>query len=222
VPVVEFARFKPSILTGKNQRGHYMGVSTIILVLLAFVFGLVLGILWVWWFFKRRRKPAPDDVLDEPALAGEIGLRLAGTPADGSDAADGPPPKKVIWIDAGDEVLVHLDSTRVKITGRTLLVSVDLETDQTGRAPVIVAFAISDGTDAAGLVATTDEVPHGHPLLASRWGASVRASVWNSLLGIVEDNAARKGLAAASITALQGQLQLGADAPLHLGPRKAG
>jgi hypothetical protein len=198
-----------------------MLVSTFILVLLAFLLGLILGIVCFWWFLKRRKKP-PKDLVDEPALAEEIGIRLAGTPADGSEQAQGPPPKKVIWVDAGDEVLVHLDSTRVKVAGRTLLVSVDLETDQTGRAPVIVAFAISDGTDAAGLVATADEVPHGHPLLASRWGASVRASVWASLLGIVEDNAARKGLAAASISALRGQLQLGADAPLHLGPRKAG
>src|SRR5688572_6890010 len=99
-----------------------MGVSTYILALAAFVFGLILGILWVWLYLKQRPKAsvpddlaaAADDVLDEPALASEIGIRLTGTPADGSDLPEGPSPQKVIWVDAGDEVLVHLDSTRVR------------------------------------------------------------------------------------------------------------
>lgn len=197
-----------------------MATSTLILLLVVFFLGLLLGFLLFLFFFKKRRLRDPD-VLNESSLAGEIGIRLAGTPADGS-APEGPVSQKVIWVDGGDEALVHLDSTRVRIAGRTLLVSVDLETDQTGRAPVIVAFALSDGKDAAGLVATTDEVPHGHPLLASRWGACVRASVWNSLLEIVEDHASKKGLVAASITALQGQIHVGADAPLNVRPQKAG
>ena len=197
-----------------------MATSTLILLLVAFFLGLLLGLLFFLFFFKKRRTPDPD-VLDESSLADEIGIRLAGTPADGSAATEGPTPQKVIWVDGGDEALVHLDSTRVRISGRTLLVSVDLETDQTGRAPVIVAFALSDGKDSAGLIATTDEVPYGHPLLASRWGPCVRASVWNSLLGIVEDHAAKKGLVAASITALQGQIHVGADAPLNVRPQKA-
>jgi len=203
-----------------------MATSTLILLLVVFLIGLILGFLIFLFFFRKRKPPEPDlvpdpDVFDESSLAGEIGIRLAGTPADGSAPAEGPAPQKVIWVDGGDEALVHLDSTRVRISGRTLLVSIDLETDQTGRAPVIVAFALSDGKDGASLVVTTDEVPHGHPLLASRWGACVRASVWNSLLGIVEDHAAVKGLAAASITAQQGQLHVGADAPLNVRPRKA-
>jgi hypothetical protein len=207
-----------------------MGSSEIILLLAAFLIGLIIGILWFWLYFKKPKHPTPaepvmpdtTDTLDEPALAGEIGIRLAGTPADGSDQPEGPAPQKVIWVDAGDEVLVHLDSTRVKIAGRTLLVSVDLECEQTGRAPVIVAFAIGDGSDEAGLVATSDEVPHGNPILASRWGAAVTASVWNSLLGIAEDRATKRGLAAASITAVGGQLHIGAEAPLKVGPRKVG
>lgn len=200
-----------------------MATFTLILLLTVFFLGLLVGFLFFLFIFKKPKPKPPDpDLLNESSLAGEIGIRLAGTPADGSALPEGPTPQKVIWVDAGDEALVHLDSTSVRISGKTLLVSVDLETDQTGRAPVIVAFALTDGSDGAGLVATTDEVPHGHPLLASRWGSCVRASVWNSLLGIAEDHAAKKGLVAASITALQGQIRVGADAPLNVRPRKAG
>lgn len=173
-------------------------------------------------YFPEDTLPPDPDLLDETSLAAEIGLRLAGTPADGSALPEGPTPTRVIWVDAGDEALVHLDSMRVRISGRTLVVSIDLETDQTGKAPVIVAFALGGDKDEAGLVATTDEVPYGNSLLASRWGACVRASVWNSLLGIAEDHADKKGLVAASITAQQGQIRVGADAPLNVRPRKAG
>lgn len=199
-----------------------MHVSTALALLVFFALGFLFGALWVW--LSRRRKPRfrHPDRFNEPALATEIGVRLAGSPADGSEAAEGAPPNKVIWVDAGDEVLVHLDSTRVKFAGQTLLVSVDLETDQTGRAPVIVAFALGSPSDKAGLVATTDEVPHGHPLLVSRWGPAVRASVWNSLLGMAEDHATERRLAATGITAQAGRLVIGVGEPLRVAPRRAG
>ncbi len=77
--------------------------------------------------------PGIPDHLDGPAIAGYLTTRLAGTPADGS-VAPGPTPGKVVWVDGGDEVLVHLDSTSTQIVGQTVLVSIDLESDQTGRA----------------------------------------------------------------------------------------
>jgi hypothetical protein len=39
-------------------------------------------------------------------------------------------------VDAADEVLVHLDSIQVRFLDRMIVVSVDLETDQTSRAPL--------------------------------------------------------------------------------------
>jgi hypothetical protein len=86
--------------------------------------------------------------------------------------------KAVIWVDRGDEVLVHLDSVRVKIADRLLLMSVDLETDQTGRTPLIAAFALGDDKDPAGLVAVTDDLPRGNGVLASRWGKILQEALW--------------------------------------------
>jgi hypothetical protein len=91
-----------------------------------------------------------------------------------------------------------------------LLLSVDLETDQTGRTPLVVALALGNADDPAGLVATTDELPHGNGLLASRWGKPLQDAVWASLLGLATDHAEERGLAPQSITASAGTLQLSA------------
>jgi hypothetical protein len=151
------------------------------------------------------------DRLDETALGAEVGVRLAGAPADGTD----PPeqiPDKVIWVDKGDEVLVHLDSITTRVLDRMLLVSVDLETDQTGRATLVVPFAVGGGGDPAGLIAVTDELPRGNGLLASRWGEAVQAAVWATLLGIASDHAKERASSPLGITAFRGALNL------HAGP----
>jgi hypothetical protein len=137
--------------------------------------------------------------------------RLGGTPADGSAPA-AQPPNKVIWVDQGDEVLVHLDSVRTRTLDRMLLVSVDLETDQTGRTTLVVPLALGNANDPAGLVAVTDQYPRGNGLLASRWGESVQAAVWSTVLGIARDHAAERGAAPAGISAAAGAITL------HAGP----
>jgi hypothetical protein len=60
---------------------------------------------------------------DEAALAAELRARLVGTPADGSAAAPAATVNQVIWVDAGDEVLVHLDSIKVRLLARAIVVS---------------------------------------------------------------------------------------------------
>src|ERR1043165_5920410 len=130
--------------------------------------------------------PAIPDRLDESALAGTIAVRLGGLPADGSKPP-AQPPSKVIWVDQGDELLVHLDSIQTRIMDRMLLVSVDVETDQTGRTSLVVPFALGNATDPAGLVAVTDHYPRGNGLLASRWGEAVQAAVWSTVLGIAKE-----------------------------------
>src|SRR5438046_2318803 len=55
--------------------------------------------------------PKIPDQLDEATLANTISVRLGGTPADGS-AAPAQAPTKAIWVEQGDEVLIHLDSIR--------------------------------------------------------------------------------------------------------------
>jgi len=159
--------------------------------------------------------PSIPDQLGESALASELSTRLAGKPADGS-AAPATTPTKVIWVDQGDEVLVHLDSMAVRIMDRIVLVSVDLETDQTGRTPLIVSFSVGGDNDPAGLVSVTDEFPRGNGLLASRWGRALQAAAWASVLGIANDHAAERGLAPLGIVAASGTLSLKAGPPLKV------
>jgi hypothetical protein len=123
-------------------------------------------------------------------------------------------PNKVIWIDHGNEVLVHLDSTTVKILDRMVLVSVDLETDQTGRTPLVCSFAVGGVGELGGLVATTDDVPHGLGSLASCWGKPLQTAVWSSLIGLANDHATERSLAPRGLAAMAGNLHLDAGHPL--------
>jgi|SRR5215831_17605647 len=155
--------------------------------------------------------------LDAKTLAGELSLRLVGQPADGSrtPTLSTGTLQQVVWVDAGDEVLVHLDSVAVRIAGRTVLVSIDLETDQTGRTPLIVSLALSSGNDAAGLLAVTDELPRGDGLLAARWGPQLQAAVWASILGIAQDFGAQQGAVPRALNVVDGGLNLQAGPPLQ-------
>jgi len=199
--------------------------ALLILVLLLLA---VLLLLVLWPYLARRPAPVPPappsgplpkipDHFDEATLSTTLGARLAGTPADGSLAPSGSatPPGKVIWVDGGDEVVVHLDSTQVRLLDRALLVSVDLETDQTGRTPLVVAFALGNAGDPAGLVATTDELPRGNGLLAARWGRALQAAVWSMLLGLSQDHALERGKAPQGFSVSPGRLSFNAGAPLH-------
>jgi len=142
-------------------------------------------------------------------------VRLAGTPANGARMPANQSYASVIWVDGGDEVLVHLNSATVRIMDRMLLVSVDLETDQTGRTPLVVALAVSGEGEPAGLVATTDEFPRGNALLAARWGRALHAAVWASVLALAGEHATERAMAPLGISAATGRLRLQAGNPLQ-------
>jgi len=193
-----------------------------------FVIILLIGIL-IGWLFARQSRPEPapppppppptcpppavPDTFDESTLPPAIAVRLAGTSANGA-ALTAAPESQVIWVNAGDEVLVHLDSIQTKVFDRLVLISVDLETDQTGRTPLIVNFALGNASDPAGLVAVTDEYPRGNGSLAARWGEAVQAALWSTLLGLAQDHATERGKAPAGISAATGVLTLHAGAPI--------
>lgn len=167
------------------------------------------------------RPPQTLDRLNERALAAAIAGRLGGgRAADGSltpKAAAAAAVTAVIWVDRGDEVLVHLDSVRVEIADRLLLISVELETDQTGRTPLVVAYALGDATDPAGLVVVTDDLPRGNGVLASRWGKILQEAVWASILAAATDHAQGAGKVAVGLSATAGSLRLHtASTPLRL------
>jgi hypothetical protein len=161
--------------------------------------------------------PRIPDQLDATALGAALSLRLSGTPADGSRPPDpsSSPLSEVVWVENGDEVLVHLDSTKVQILPRTVLVSVDLETDQTGRQPLVVVLSLGDGTDNAGLIGTTDEIPRGNGLLAARWGHALQASVWATLMQMAQEHGFERSRAPRGITVVNGLLNFHADAALQ-------
>jgi len=186
--------------------------SALILILLLLMFVIVLLLL-------RRRRAAPSATTDDSTrppkvpdqipgsgLAGFLKARLAGTPADGS-AFTGSAPTSVVWVDAGDEVLVHLDSVQTQIAGQSVIVSIDLETEETGRSPILVVFAL--GTDdAGGLIAATDEYPRGDGALVARWGAAVQAAAWSAMLSLAGTHATERGLSPRGLAVVGGQLSL--------------
>ena len=116
--------------------------------------------------------------------------------------------KQVVWTSRGDEVLLHLDSVRVKTAERLLFVSVDLETDQTGRTPLVCAFAVGNDKDPAGLIAVTDDLPRGNGVLAARWGKTLQEAVWATVLSISTDHAASASATAIGISVTPGSLRV--------------
>ena len=204
------------------------GVFWFILLVLVLVLGICVGL---WLAHLRRTHPAPPpppplptpncppyrvpDQLGEGDLTAHVSTRLMGTSANGVPlVADGAPPNQVIWIDHGNEVLVHLDSTTVRILDRMLLVSVDLETDQTGRTPLVCSFAVSGVGELGGLVATTDDIPRGSGVLASTWGRQLQSAVWSSLMSLVNDHATERSLTPRALSASAGTLTLNAGGAL--------
>lgn len=195
---------------------------TLLLVLI-----LLLLIIILWLLLRRTGAASggtgdggtytiPDQISGSD-IATYLGVRLAGTPADGSSAspAGSTAPTAVIWVDAGDELLVHLNSIATQIVDTNVLVSIDCETDQTGRTPLVVVFAL--GANASGgLVAATDEFPRGNGMLAARWGIPVQQAAWNAMLALAFDHATERDTSPLGLTIQSGKLQLQAGPSLTL------
>ena len=156
------------------------------------------------------------DRFTEALLIPQLAARLAGRPANGvtpkSPATIPGTAAQVVWVDAGSDVLVHLDSIKVQLADGSLAVSVDLECDQTGRSALVVVFALGKPGDLAGLLAVTDDLPRGNGILAARWGTILQASVWAALLSLLGDYAAERHATPAGFAAGSGALALLADA----------
>jgi hypothetical protein len=208
-----------------------------LLLVVILVSGLLFILLLAFLLFRRKRHhappppcppppppapcPPPDykvpDHFGEAELPAALSVRLMGTPANGvSTSTPATTPAAVIWVNGSNEVLVHLDSTQVRILDGMLLVSVDLESDQTGRTPLVCAFALSNTSDPSILVATTDEYPRGDGTLASCWGQPLQQAVWSSILALANDHADERDLSPRGLIATAGKLSLSAGAPIAL------
>jgi hypothetical protein len=157
------------------------------------------------------------DRFTEASLAAELSVRLTGKPAAGgifpTPVTEGRA-TAVVWVEAGSEVLVYLDSVKVRIAGNVLAVSIDLDSDQTGRTPLIVTLALGGTADPVGMLAVTDDLPRGNGLLAARWGGSVTSAVWGALLALLRDFAAERRLSPVGICISGAALQLVAGDPI--------
>jgi hypothetical protein len=173
--------------------------------------GLLVSAPVAWLISCCRRAPRrriPDRVTPS-RLASELGTRLVGTAADGR-ALDSPVTGPFVWVSDGDEILVYPASLQTRVVGDVLLVSIDLETDQTGRSPVVCAFALARDPEGGGLLATTDEVPFGDPLLVGRWGRVVQDALWASLMALAADHSAERGASPAGLFLRAGRLEFAA------------
>lgn len=198
-------------------------LGLLFLLLIALLIGILIG-----WYLRRQPSgggdvgdtgqicfpPVVNDQYTSTQLASALAVRLVGTPADGSLAPANAPSGPVVWVDRGDEVLVHLESTQVRIQADSVLVSVDLETDQTGRQSLVVALCLNTGADSAGLVATTDELPRGNGLLTARWGQMVQAAVWACLLNMSQQHAFERQQAPIGLSISGTTLNFHAGSPL--------
>ena len=131
------------------------------------------------------------DSLPPPQLAAWIRTRLLVDVATSLAAPSGLP-TRLVWVERGEEVLVYPDSVKVAIQSGALMISVDLECDQTGRQPLIVTLALGDQEDNAGLIAVTDELPRGNAVLAARWGTALLNAVWSALVELARSHAAER------------------------------
>ncbi|HEY3705719.1 MAG TPA: hypothetical protein VGL22_11695 [Terracidiphilus sp.] len=206
--------------------------TAVLLLLVIFLLVLLAGILIGMWLARRagngQPPPAPlpgpcppehkiPDRLGEADVTAQVAVRLAGSPANGvpiAPASGSAPPAKVVWIDHGNEVLVHLDSAAVQILDRVVIVSVDLETDQTGRTPLVCSFAVGGPGELGGLIAATDDLPRGLGSLASCWGQQLQSAVWSSLMSLASDHATERNLTPRGLAASAGTLHLTAGEAL--------
>jgi hypothetical protein len=142
----------------------------------------------------RKRIPPPQvpDRVAPEALPPLLAPRLAGAPADGSQPAPRAAAKSVVWVDAGDELVVHLSSLRAATKDGILLVSVDVESDQTGRQSVAMPFAV--GTDPGqGTVVVCEPLPRGPDVIVRRWGAILQGALFAALQDMAQVHAGERG-----------------------------
>lgn len=156
----------------------------------------------------RRPQPRIASRLAPPTLAQALRDALTGTTEAGKP--------DVIWEDRGSQILLHVGKLQVRTLDNVLVVAVDVETAESGATALIVRYVFGNATDAAGLVASTDEIVHGDPFVAARWGPLFRDVTWSAIVRLSEAHAAERGRQPKSIAIRKGQLEFAATAPTSL------
>lgn len=181
-----------------------------------------LGILYT----RLPPPPRRRDVLalDERTLAAALRSALAGSPAyeeRDANVTSAAAPLRVIWTHDGDEVLVELGGLAVRLGGGAVDVTVDLESDETGRHALSVALVLGDDPRPTQVRAGIEGGVRGDPQLAARWGAVLERAVWSALLSVVDARASAAGGIAAGASVRDGRLRVtlqppaAASLPMH-------
>jgi len=100
----------------------------------------------------------------------------------------------VIWSDGDAEIVVYPHQLRVSLEPGLVLIELPVATDQTGKDALVVPFSVGASADDATLLAMTESVPRGHPLLAARWGSPVQEALWQTLLQVGEARIAERSV----------------------------
>jgi len=145
---------------------------------------------------NRRPSDAAERLLDDAALGTALRRELAA----GADT--------VLWQQLGDQVLVHLDTVSVQTGPHGLQVSIELQTDQSGRRPLTIGFALAGPDDPADLTAVTEQLPAGDPVLAARWGHLLQEAVFEALLRVLDRTAEAAGRVPVGLRASTAGLEL--------------
>jgi hypothetical protein len=99
----------------------------------------------------------------------------------------------VVWVEGDSELAVEIGSVKIATnTGRVDL-SLPVRCDQTGRADVVVTFAVGWPGRPAGVYASTLRRPFGPTLVIDTWGGALVAFAWQILLTLVTQVAGAVG-----------------------------
>jgi hypothetical protein len=144
-------------------------------------------------------------------FAQALAHHLAGDNQD----APGSAPAAVVWASQGSEVVLHLDSLAVQLTPGHLRVSLDCETNETGRVSQEVHLALADPSEEPNFCATAGLAPHGDPRLANRWVPVLQNAVWATVIR-------GAGPGARGVAADEGTLIVHRNEPAAAAPTAAG
>jgi hypothetical protein len=158
----------------------------------------------------NRLRHRVGDRLSIDALAQAVRDALCGPSHAGSTS--------VVWEDRGSQMLMHVASLQVQTIEHALVVGVETETAEFGRAPLVVRFVFGSGRDPATLVASSDENVHGPPALAARWGSLFRDVVWTVIVRLADAHATERGLQARTISILGDHLRFTAEPVTDIQP----
>ena len=101
--------------------------------------------------------------------------------------------ERVVWVEAGDEVVVELAKTRVAVRTGAVVVGLPLQADDGVAGEVTVPLAVGTPERITGLLAVTPRAPGGLAALVLRWGDAVVAAAWGALIDVVTEVAGAAG-----------------------------